>query len=232
MEKNNKLIILLLIVCAMLLNYKISYAYKKIDIFNSILSETNGEIVEYGLKARFKTYKNGQESCNYFLDKININSTNYKIKGSKDKSNYCIEFSDESSKGYIEFLRGKDKNTVVIQILKKDNKNELLKLKNEIKDISSPISDDEIIYYQYLKAKLPCNNLDEMNKKIVYLLKNKGTENLHSIKINNGFSTSAYTKRYKPIKNKGKFMDLNFALCKYSSGNYIVIGTPEIVMSY
>ncbi|MCY6355476.1 YwmB family TATA-box binding protein [Clostridium sp. ZS2-4] len=232
MEKNRKVIILVFIMFAMLLNYKISYAYKGIDLFTSILNETKGEVVEYGLKTRFKTYKNGQESYNYFLNIINSKKLNYRVKVSKDKDNYCIEFEDKSSKGYMEFFTSEEGNVISIEIIKKDSENNLLKLKDDIKGITSFWSDNEVSYFQYLKAKLPNDALDDINKKINFLLKSEGASNLHSIKINNGFSTSAYTYRYKAIKSNGKLIDFNFALCKYKSGKYVIIGTPEIVVSY
>lgn len=232
MEKGKKVIILFFIMFAMLLNYKISYAYKRIDLFTSILNEANGEVIEYGLKARFKTYKNGQESYNYFLNTINSNKPNCKVKVSKDKGNYCIEFEDKSSKGYMEFFTSEEGNMIIIEIIEKNSENNLPKLRDEIKGITNFWLDNEVSYFQYLKAKLPNGDLDNINKKINFLLKSEGAVNLHSIKINNGFSTSAYTDRYNPIKSNGKLMDFNLALCKYQSGNYIIIGTPEIVMSY
>lgn len=230
--ENKKVIILFFIMFAMLLNYKISYAYKRIDLFTSILNETKGEVIEYGLKTRFKTCKNGQESYSYFLNIINSNKPNCRVKVTKDKYNYCIEFEDESSKGYMEFFTSEEGNIISIEIIEKGSENNLQKLKDEIKCITSFWVDNEVNYFQYLKAKLPNGDLDNTNKRINSLLKSEGAVNLNSIKINNGFSTSAYTCRYEQIKSNGKLMDFNFALCRYQSGNYIIIGTPEIVVSY
>ncbi|MEA4825869.1 MAG: hypothetical protein VB130_04440 [Clostridium sp.] len=227
MKNNSKAIIFLLMTIAVLLNYKISYAYKNIDLFQEVLSETKGQVVEYGLKTRFKSKINGQELVNYFVNEINANIST-KVKSYRGKNSYIINFKDINSEGFIEVID----DEVIVQIIKKDETNNLESLRENIERIISPISENKNTYYKYLKAQLPNSDLLSLNKEILELLKSKGADNIHSVEISNGYSNSLYTKIYKPKNNNGELMDLNFALCNYSSGNYIIIGTPEIFITY
>jgi Tfp pilus assembly protein FimT len=87
-------------------------------------------------------------------------------------------------------------------------------------------------YFQYLKAKLPNNNIKYDNNKVLELLKGYDSTNINTVKLENGYSTTAYTKMYNSMESNGQLIDLNYALSKYSSGSYIIIGTPEINVTY
>ncbi|MCY6485630.1 YwmB family TATA-box binding protein [Clostridium aestuarii] len=230
-DKLNKSIILVLL-ALVLLNYKFSYAFKKENLFGFILKETKAQVNEYGIKTRFKVCENGQGYYKYFLNKIKVNKPNYKIKTNYSKRGYSISFTNSRSKGYIEEFSIEGKKIITINIIKKDNENKLTELKSQIKAIVNSIPKENIVSSQYIKARIPEENLKKENSKVINLLKNEGAVNINSIKINNGFSTTAYTCRYIPKKNNGKLMDFNFALCNYSSGNYIIMGTPEIITTY
>jgi hypothetical protein len=56
--------------------------------------------------------------------------------------------------------------------------------------------------------------------------------NIGTVEIDNGYSTVAYTRKYPVMKNDGKWIDFNYAVCSYSSGNYVIIGTPVIITTY
>ena len=109
------------------------------------------------------------------------------------------------------------------------------------KDLSNSIGNrgKNIKYFQYLKAKILVSSTDSgvsdiynINKTIINMLKTHGTENIETVSINNGLSTIAYTKKYENKVNNNKLIDLNYAVCNYSSGRYIIIGTPEIITTY
>jgi len=55
---------------------------------------------------------------------------------------------------------------------------------------------------------------------------------IETVSINNGLSTVAYTKEYDEKVTNNKLIDFNYAVCNYSSGRYIIIGTPEIITTY
>jgi hypothetical protein len=66
----------------------------------------------------------------------------------------------------------------------------------------------------------------------INILKEHNAANLQTLDINNGFTTVAYTRQYNPIFNSGRLVDLNIAVCAYSNKNFIIIGTPEIFVTY
>ncbi|QGU94144.1 hypothetical protein GOM49_02430 [Clostridium bovifaecis] len=230
MEKKKKILILFLTLVAMILNYKISYAYKNVNLLQEMVKTAEGEIVESGVRTRFKSSRNGQELTEYFMDKVNYKDT--KVKSYKNKENYYINFEEKGTKGFITIASSKGENIVTIDIVQKCSSNELDEIKSKIELITAPVSHKDKEYYEYLKVRLPNKDLASINQELISVLKINGAVNTSSIELNNGFSTCAYTYRYKPRNNNGKQMDLNFALSSYTSGKYLVIGTPEIVITY
>ncbi|KGM96249.1 hypothetical protein Z968_06995 [Clostridium novyi A str. 4552] len=225
-------VLLFVITIGIFLSYKVSYAYKKTNFFEEIIDTTRGNVEEYGVETYFKTKINGQELLSYFNDVIDNNkllkSINY-----KDKNNCCIEFKDNKNiKGTILVENLNSNPLVKVSIVEKSNYNNLERLDKWVKNIEGKISKGENINYQYLKAKLPKCSLNKVNRELIELLKGKGAKNIDSIEINNGFTTCAYTRQYKPKRINGKLMDFNYALSNYSSGSYVIIGTPEIITTY
>lgn len=231
MGKKRKALTLFLVLIAMILNYRVSYAYKNVNLFQEMIKTAEGEIVESGIRTRFKSIRNGQELTEYFIDKVNDNKDT-EVKSYKNKGNFYIDFEEKSTKGSIMITSSKGENIVTIDIVQKCSTNELYKIKSKIESVIAPVSEKEKVYYQYLKAKLPSKDLASINHELVSVLKINGAVNISSIELNNGFSTCAYTYRYKPKRSNGKLMDLNFALSSYTSGKYLIIGTPEIIITY
>lgn len=231
MNRKKNIVIFFLVVIAMFLNYKISYACKTEDLLEGIIKTTKSSVIECGIKTRFSSMRKGQELVKYFVSRLS-STKNTEIKHYKHGENYFIEFENKISHGHIQIINSKGESTVIINIIKKSKRNELNQLKNEIENNTAEISKDRKIYYQYIKGKLPNGNLSKINDKLICLLKNKNSKNISSIKINNGFSTCAYTQRYEKKINNGRLMDLNYALSSYSSGDYIIVGTPEIITTY
>jgi hypothetical protein len=231
MDNKRKILVLILVTIAILLNQKISYAYKNTDLFEKMIKTSQGEIIENGVRTRFKSNRNGQELTQYFINKINSNHQT-KAKSYINKENYYIDFEEESIKGIITIASSKRKSIVTIDIIQKCNNNELDRIKNKVKLISAPVSDSKESYYEYLRAKLPNRNLKSINNELISILRENGAVNISSIELNNGFSNCAYTRKYTSKVNNGKLMDLNFALSSYTSGKYLIIGTPEIIIAY
>ncbi|KGM93833.1 hypothetical protein FDC62_03495 [Clostridium botulinum] len=231
MKNIKKGVVFFITVVSIFLNYKISYAYKNIDYFEKFINTTGSKVIEYGVNTKFQTSINGQELVSYFKDKIPIIGY-IKLSTYENKGNYHMEIKNPNVKGYILIQNVKEKSYISINIIKTDNTNKLSQLQSQVKELKEGLSKDEGIYYQYLKAKLPGNDLVKLNNNLIYLLKNTGAINIDSVEINDGFSTCAYTTQYKPKSNNGKLMDFNYALSNYSSGAYITIATPEIITTY
>ncbi|EET86767.1 conserved hypothetical protein [Clostridium carboxidivorans P7] len=206
-----------------------SLASKDLDLFNDILQITNSKTVEYGITASFITDKNGEKVCNDILKKMSfIDAKNKSVL--KNEKKYCIEFGKNNTNGYIETMKYENHNIITINLVEKSNKNLLNDMK---RDLEKCIDDGSVTvkYYQYLKSQV-YDDVDITNDKILKTLKNHGASNITTVALKNGYSSTLYTGLYDAMQSNGKLMDFNYAVCKYNSGNYIIMGTPEILTAY
>ncbi|MBC2579844.1 YwmB family TATA-box binding protein [Clostridium sp. DJ247] len=230
MRKNMITITILLILCLLFLLGDPSRAEKKGDLFNEILRKTNSSTVEYGIKEVFTTDSDKEKIVDNFIRGLGLydgwNSTVL-----KNNKVYCVEFGKNYINGYIEIIQYENHNVVTINITKKDNDNNLNELKDMLKQCIPEIKTNDMIFL-YLKAKLLEDDINLYNNEVLEILKNYRASNINTIKLENGYSTTAYTRQYNAMQNNGKPMDFNYAVCRYSSGSYIIIGTPEISVTY
>jgi hypothetical protein len=207
-----------------------SMAQKNIDLFDEILKITNGNTIEYGVTATFTIENNHEDISDNILKDLGFyNGLNKKTLN--NQRGYCLEFGKDNVNGYIENIRYENYSVVTVNIIKEDNKNNLKDLQNKLQQC---FKDHNINakYFEYLKAKVADNGIENINKEILTLLKNHKATNVNTIQLENGYSTTAYTKIYDSIQSDSKTIDFNYAICKYSSGSYIIIGTPEIIVTY
>lgn len=245
--KKKSIALLCIVLCLIILqiNVKFTNAQEKGNLFDQILLQTKSKTVEFGLKASFKTGEEPKIICNYLIQSLDLNSKNIKLNRSKDEDSYCIEFIGENIEGYIQGLKYDNQglkydneNDITINISRVGNKNGLVSLKNKIRTSIGSRGKD-IKYYQYLKAKIEdsksnvkIKDIYRVNNGIIKLLKLGGAINIETVSLNNGLSTIAYTKRYDEKVTNNKLIDFNYAIFNYSSGTYIIIGTPEIIITY
>jgi hypothetical protein len=237
-RKSIALLCIVLVLIILQVNIRVSSAQEDVNLFDEILLKTNSETVEYGLKVSFKTIEEPKEVCNYLINALELTSKKIKLNYFENEISYCIEFSGEDGQGYIEALRYNNEDVIKINISKLSNENGLESLKNNVNDIIGYRGKD-MKYFQYLKAKIQDVNTNvgmesiyATNQRIIKILKCNKSENIETVNINNGLSTVAYTKRYEEEISNNKLMDFNYAVCNYSSGRYIIIGTPEIITTY
>jgi len=236
-----KSIALLCIVLSLIIlqvNVGLSNAQVRVNLFDEILLQTKSKTVEYGLKTSFKTKEDSKEICNYLIQDLGLNSKEIKLNSSENENSYCIEFLGKNVEGYIEALKYKNENDITINISKISNENGLVPLKNKV-GVSIGNRGENVKYFQYLKAKIENNNTNfkiqniySVNDEIAKILKSHGSKNIETVSLNNGLSTIAYTKKYDEIVINNKLIDFNYAVCNYSSGRYIIIGTPQIIVAY
>jgi hypothetical protein len=163
------------------------------------------------------------------LNKLHIN--NACISVIKEEKFYSVEFNNNGLKGYIENTSYDNHNVVTLNIVQYDSRNGLQELKNMIINAVGK-AEDEVRYFEYLKARINCNDKEKVNSEIAEVLKTNNASNIDTVEIDNGYSTVAYTRKYPVMKNDGKWIDFNYAVCSYSSGNYVIIGTPVIITTY
>ncbi len=237
-RKSIALLCIVLSLIILQINVRFSNAQEEVNLFDEILLATKSKTVEYGLKTCFKTEEEPKEVCNYLIRTLGFNNKEIKLDSSENEDSYCIEFSGKSVQGYIEALKYNNEDVITINISETGNENGLVSLKNKVSD-SIGYRGKDIRYFQYLKAEMnkihtnvEVEDIYGVNERIIKILKSHGTENIETVSINNGLSTIAYTKKYDEKVNNNKLFDFNYAVCNYSSGRYIIIGTPEIITTY
>lgn len=212
-------------------NYKIKGDYKyDSDIWLKKMGlyckNSKQESSDYSLLEMLKN-PNEIDTKNLFLEnnkvdnRITINSPNV----------YCREFQNKNLYGYIEGKKNQNDTTISI-FMRKVQRNDIDdELENKAKKfIGNKAYNLEC--HRYLKAETSISSTAEVQNNIIKYLKSIGTENISTVKINNGFSTVAYTKKFVPILDNGKHIDLNFSVLNEKNKNYIIIGTPLIDISY
>lgn len=237
-RKSMALLCIVLVIIILQVNIRVSRATEEVNLFDEILLQTNSETVEYGLKVSFKTLEEPKEVCDYLINALELTGEKIKLNYFERENSYCIEFSGEGVQGYIEALRCNYENVIKINISKIGNKNGLESLKNNVNEVIG-YRGKNMKYFQYLKAKMQDINTNigmesvyATNQRIIKILKYNKSKNIETVSINNGLSTVAYTKRYEEEVSNNKLIDFNYAVCDYSSGRYIIIGTPEIITTY
>jgi len=249
MKKYTKLIIVgLLTVILITLNSKLSYAKKDIDYINEIVILSNGDIEECGVKISaplVEKYSSGdskkeeEKVCLEILEEYKKT-----IAGSLDitvqKSNllYCIRFESNFAHGYIQMGNVDDTSILTFKVLIKTEKNETANIEAEINKIIKlvtkknhlNIDEKKVKNASYVKAKLSNTNISTVNDEIMRYLKKQKAKNIDTIKIDNGFSTVAYTKTYDRINNDN--FDLNYMINDYIHDSYLVVGIPVIDVDF
>lgn len=200
------------------------------DLIDSMIKSCNGNIQEYGVTFSFKSSEDSQEICNKVFKKLNLNYKDINNVIQNDKV-YCREIKGNSINGYIESINYDNYNVVTVNLTKKDSVNNLINFK---KNISAAIGRDYNVstYFMYINFKADSDDLEHINEKLGEVIKKQGGNDIQTVQLENGFSSTAYTGRYSPIKSDGRLIDLNYAVCKYPSGINVLIGTPEILTSY
>lgn len=102
--------------------------------------------------------------------------------------------------------------------------------KNFKKNLSQMNVDAE--YSLCVKSKILNNTMEEIKEGIIdYLTVNKA-QNTEVTMINNGYSIMSTLGMENKKVVLGKNIDFSCAIVKYSSGCYLLLGTPEITITY
>jgi hypothetical protein len=132
-----------------------SLAAKDVDYFNEVINVTDGRVTEFGIRASFEIYEDGEGYCLQLLNKLHIN--NACISVIKEEKFYSVEFNNNGLKGYIENTSYDNHNVVTLNIVQYDSRNGLQELKNMIINAVGK-AEDEVRYFEYLKAQINCND--------------------------------------------------------------------------
>lgn len=173
----------------------------------------NMSFQEVGVK-QVSTYKcNPQIIVNNLKNKskiksINYNENNITIIGEKNTINYEAIIGVNETK---EMSIVSEKNT---------NKKEVTIIKKQLEELTNDTCENRR-YFTYIKGKLGVSKDTELDTLETNLI-NIGATNIKSIPINSGYVGVATINSF----------NLNYAICNYNSGTYIILGTPDIFATY
>ncbi|CAB1253965.1 conserved hypothetical protein [Clostridiaceae bacterium BL-3] len=203
---------------------------KKADLFKYILDDTHSSPEECNVMAVFSTDEQGEKVVNrIFQNLLEYEKLDKKVL--RNNGLYSIEFGHSYINGYIESVQYENHNIITVNVVEKCDDYELPYLKNMVEECLSNVG-EKCQYYQYVKAKVQMGNVTTVNRKLEDTLKNIGTSNIKTVPLNQGYSSTAYTHMFDPIQSNGDLIDFNYSVVKYSTGIYIIMGTPEIMTTY
>lgn len=229
--KFKAVIVLILTLIILVINSSFIYVQGQVDMFEKLLSNSNIEVSEYSVTATFNSDSQGMDACKEIIRKASttLGEMEYTVNDEDEFSN--IIFSNEIYKGSITSTPYKDKNIVVITVIKKEKENRTKELKSKLSEILSHVN-SRITYSQCIKGKILNNNLDEVNNFVMNELEQSKAKNINKAKLYNGYSIICNTNLYDSKKVGTMDVDFHCAVVKYSSGCYLVMGTPEITLDY
>ena len=97
--------------------------------------------------------------------------------------------------------------------------------------ILSPIS-SKVEYSLYVKSKILNGTIDETRDVVLKQLYLNKAQNIDEVEISNGYSIISNTNLYDKEIILGEEIDFNCAIVRYSSGCYLIMGTPVIRITY
>lgn len=227
-----KRIVIFLIMAIVIINFNIflSHAKERVDVFDEVLSITNSKIAEASITTTFKPNKDYDYYYKNLLLLLREYTTSMEEKTIYDNSNYR-EFKFDNIYGYIEKVFYKDETLITINLVEKTNENKLEDLKGVLDKILLEHAYN-VQYYLQIKSMLEEKDLETVNCSIINALENRKTTGLNTVNLNNGYSTICNTKNYIAKRVNDELIDFQFAVVRYSSGNYLIMGTPEITLTF
>ena len=232
MKFNFKFIIFILLTLSITLTNKgFLYAKENNDIFNKLLSKGDVMVTEYSVTATFNSKENDDVLCKEIINRASNVLGNLEYTSTDENGLVTISFSSEFYKGSIVSRPYNGEFIVNVTIIKRENKNNTKELQGKLSEILSHVN-SRMNYSQCIKGKILNNNLDEINKFVIDTLEQNKAENINTAKLYNGYSTICNAKLYNSKKIGGLDIDFQCAVVKYSSGCYLIMGTPEITLAY
>lgn len=202
------------------------------SLFDDILKCTKSTVQESNVTASFNTNVDGISLCQSIFKKVDSNQ-NFNVSTTQNTNFYRIEFNKKSVSGYIQSIKCGKYNAITVDIDELGNKNKLNDLKIQMKGYLKDRKEN-IKYFECLKAKTTnSNSINECNSQISKLLRSYHIFDIETLNLENGYTSTAYTGLYdNVIETNGTLVDFNYSVCRYYSGNYIILATPEIIKTY
>ncbi|MEG1256488.1 hypothetical protein [Clostridium sp.] len=227
------LIITMLALTVINFNNKISYGNDNVDMFKEVLKNVDVSTEEYMVEGSFYSEEKPENIYNNIIKNIENIMGQVEFKN-EDSNSFKISFNNKDYNGKIIILPYKQGYEVVLSIsicgLNLDIDEEE-QLSGRISEILSPIN-SSVEYSLCVKSKILSNTIEEVKDTVLNQLKLYKAQNIDKVKISNGYSIISNTNIYDEKIILGKAIDFNCAIVKYSSGCYLIMGTPEITVTY
>lgn len=218
-----KKIVFILLVGILFINSNSNVNAENYEIINNVSRLSNGIFVTMGVKAEFENSINNDEDIGKIIKKLKEKFT--VEEEVKKQTCYSVSFKSKDIVGYIERTKNVNKNRYIICIEKNSNKNYLMELQRMILNITSK-NEKDLKLSMYIKSKLINSDIGKVNEEIIQKLKHESINRIDTVKYNNGYSNIVY------IQNGNEKNSVNFIVCKYDSGNYLIVGTPEVFAEF
>ncbi len=234
MKLYSKLLIMVMFTLSILIiRDETFYGKNKEDMFNEILNNVNASTEEYVVEGKF--YSQGSKKDIYNKIVANIEKTMGQVYGEVNEDlSFKIDYNQGEYDGSISIADYGNGYDVILRIsickFNLDVKEEE-SIRNKIKEILSPINSN-VEYSLYVKSKILSGTIDETRDVVLKQLNLNKAQNIDEVKINNGYSIISNTNLYEKEIILGEEIDFNCAIVRYSSGCYLIMGTPVIRITY
>jgi len=194
---------------------KTFYGKSEEDMFSGILNSVNASTEEYVVEGRFYSQESKENIYETIITNIEKAMGQVYQEVNKDLS-FKIDYNHEEYDGRISIALDIDEEKTV---------------EKKIKEILSPIS-SKVEYSLYVKSKILNGTIDETRDVILKQLYLNKAQNIDEVEISNGYSIISNTNLYDKEIILGEEIDFNCAIVRYSSGCYLIMGTPVIRITY
>lgn len=231
---NKKVIVgIMLVLFFIISSNNIFYGYENNNIIDEMLKSMELSIKEYKATGSFDSIKTKDEIYRDIVNEVENLIGQVEISP-EDKNKFKIYSGEEEYTGEVIILPYKQEYKVTFSIsidgesLALDEKD---KLQTKVRNVLS-IFNSNVEYSLCVKSEIINNTMDEVRNIVINNLSLYEAKNTDEVKINNGYSIIGYTGLSNKTTILGKDIDFNCAIVKYSSGCYLIMGEPEITITY
>ncbi|MDO5516610.1 MAG: hypothetical protein Q4F66_03580 [Clostridium sp.] len=176
---------------------------------------SRSEFVENGVKVQYKTKideKTEEEKISdcFLKHGLKINSSS-NLEFYNDKVNVEADLWNDGLYTYVN-----------VTLMNKDASYMTLELQNIIRELIDEDS-EEVQYFRYYKGRVNDEGQNDSRNTLEEIMSESILNEADILELYNGYAGNATIKGGK---------ELNFALCRYDTGTYIIIATPIIFAAY
>ena len=189
------------------------------SIFLQQLITCESSIVESGVKLQYEVANNFIKEKERIEKILNLDKN---IINKNDDKSFLLKWENNEDKYLIKGNKINDNSSFIdIELISTKKTNNVKQLKNKLQKVQNNLTSEEK-YFTFLKEKINIGLQDKKNS-IYKLLKSKKIKNIEEIPIHNGITSIVH------FNDDSK---LNYSLCTYDTGNYLIVGTPIIFITY